>query len=223
MKTRSCSTACFTKVDLRRYANRALLFLPADEVASIHRMYAAWGRCWNHRPTSAKFCRSRTNRTPCRSRGRLLSLHMLLIEAQSPRREPQAWRRAQRRRSAVLHAVLRHHSRGPRHAHRPRRLSQSVGQPHDAAAAQTRPTRRADVLLQRRSGRRSAHSRPQRRSTRLSAGAATQGKGSFTAALSSVNEMRRIIGEARGAYPDLEFGLTGMPVLENGRDGRGRA
>jgi hopanoid biosynthesis associated RND transporter like protein HpnN len=38
--------------------------------------------------------------------------------------------------------------------------------------------------------------------------------GSFTAALSSVNGMRAILDGVRGAYPGLEFGLTGPPVLE---------
>jgi len=39
-------------------------------------------------------------------------------------------------------------------------------------------------------------------------------KGSFTAALKSVESMRGIVAEARSANPGLEFGLTGMPVLE---------
>ena len=39
-------------------------------------------------------------------------------------------------------------------------------------------------------------------------------KGSFTAAQKSVETMRGIVADARSAYPGLEFGLTGMPVLE---------
>jgi hopanoid biosynthesis associated RND transporter like protein HpnN len=39
-------------------------------------------------------------------------------------------------------------------------------------------------------------------------------KGSFTAALNSVAAMRAIVAEVRGAHPDLEIGMTGMPVLE---------
>ncbi len=39
-------------------------------------------------------------------------------------------------------------------------------------------------------------------------------QGSFTAALRSVEAMRGIVDEARSAFPGLEFGLTGMPVLE---------
>jgi hopanoid biosynthesis associated RND transporter like protein HpnN len=39
-------------------------------------------------------------------------------------------------------------------------------------------------------------------------------RGSFTAALKSVEAMRGIVAEARGSFPGLEFGLTGMPVLE---------
>ena len=39
-------------------------------------------------------------------------------------------------------------------------------------------------------------------------------QGSFTAALKSVEAMRGVVAEARASFPDLEFGLTGMPVLE---------
>ena len=39
-------------------------------------------------------------------------------------------------------------------------------------------------------------------------------KGSFTAALKSVTAMHGIVDEARAAFPDMEIGLTGMPVLE---------
>jgi hopanoid biosynthesis associated RND transporter like protein HpnN len=38
--------------------------------------------------------------------------------------------------------------------------------------------------------------------------------GSFTAALRSVEAMRGIVAEVRSSYPEVEFGLTGMPVLE---------
>lgn len=37
---------------------------------------------------------------------------------------------------------------------------------------------------------------------------------SFTAALKPVAGMRELVAEVRAQYPDLEFGLTGMPVLE---------
>jgi hopanoid biosynthesis associated RND transporter like protein HpnN len=39
-------------------------------------------------------------------------------------------------------------------------------------------------------------------------------KGSFTAALSPVTAMRQIIERTRLAFPEVEFGLTGLPVLE---------
>jgi hopanoid biosynthesis associated RND transporter like protein HpnN len=39
-------------------------------------------------------------------------------------------------------------------------------------------------------------------------------KGSFTAALSSVQAMREIVAATRAEYPGIDFGLTGMPVLE---------
>jgi hopanoid biosynthesis associated RND transporter like protein HpnN len=38
--------------------------------------------------------------------------------------------------------------------------------------------------------------------------------GSFTAALKPVSAMRDFVASLRRAYPDLEFGLTGLPVLE---------
>jgi hopanoid biosynthesis associated RND transporter like protein HpnN len=38
--------------------------------------------------------------------------------------------------------------------------------------------------------------------------------GSFTAALKSVESMRQIVARVRPSFPELEFGLTGMPVLE---------
>lgn len=39
-------------------------------------------------------------------------------------------------------------------------------------------------------------------------------EGSFTAAENSVNAMRRIVAETRAEFPGIEFGLTGLPVLE---------
>ena len=39
-------------------------------------------------------------------------------------------------------------------------------------------------------------------------------QGSFTAALKSVNAMHGIVADARSSFPGLQFGLTGMPVLE---------
>jgi hopanoid biosynthesis associated RND transporter like protein HpnN len=39
-------------------------------------------------------------------------------------------------------------------------------------------------------------------------------QGSFTAALRSVSAMREIVAQTQSAFPDIEFGLTGMPVLE---------
>ncbi len=39
-------------------------------------------------------------------------------------------------------------------------------------------------------------------------------KGSFTAALQSVEALRAIVAATRADYPGIEFGLTGMPVLE---------
>jgi uncharacterized protein len=39
-------------------------------------------------------------------------------------------------------------------------------------------------------------------------------KGSFTAALKSVDAMHGIVADARTSFPGLQFGLTGMPVLE---------
>jgi uncharacterized protein len=39
-------------------------------------------------------------------------------------------------------------------------------------------------------------------------------QGSFTACLKSVNAMRAIVADARTTFPEAEFGLTGLPVLE---------
>jgi hopanoid biosynthesis associated RND transporter like protein HpnN len=39
-------------------------------------------------------------------------------------------------------------------------------------------------------------------------------EGSFTGAKKSVEALRAIVGNARASYPGLEFGLTGLPVLE---------
>jgi hopanoid biosynthesis associated RND transporter like protein HpnN len=39
--------------------------------------------------------------------------------------------------------------------------------------------------------------------------------GSFTGARKSVDALRAILDSTRPAFPDLEFGLTGLPVLEN--------
>jgi hopanoid biosynthesis associated RND transporter like protein HpnN len=40
-------------------------------------------------------------------------------------------------------------------------------------------------------------------------------KGSFTAAAASVGALRAIVADTRPRFPGLEFGLTGLPVLEN--------
>jgi hopanoid biosynthesis associated RND transporter like protein HpnN len=40
-------------------------------------------------------------------------------------------------------------------------------------------------------------------------------KGSFTGAKKSVDALRVIVAEIQAAYPDLQVGLTGLPVLEN--------
>jgi hopanoid biosynthesis associated RND transporter like protein HpnN len=40
-------------------------------------------------------------------------------------------------------------------------------------------------------------------------------KGSFTGAKRSVDALRAIVAEIRSSYPELQFGLTGLPVLEN--------
>jgi hopanoid biosynthesis associated RND transporter like protein HpnN len=40
-------------------------------------------------------------------------------------------------------------------------------------------------------------------------------EGSFTAARTSVEALRGIVAQVRAAYPDLNMGLTGLPVLEN--------
>jgi hopanoid biosynthesis associated RND transporter like protein HpnN len=39
-------------------------------------------------------------------------------------------------------------------------------------------------------------------------------KGSFTAAQKSIEQMRRIVADTRSGFPDVDFGLTGLPVLE---------
>jgi hopanoid biosynthesis associated RND transporter like protein HpnN len=39
-------------------------------------------------------------------------------------------------------------------------------------------------------------------------------QGSFTAALKSVSTLRGMVAETREQYPEIEFGLTGLPVLE---------
>jgi hopanoid biosynthesis associated RND transporter like protein HpnN len=44
---------------------------------------------------------------------------------------------------------------------------------------------------------------------------AREEEGSFTASRASIERLRGLIGDVRAAYPDLEFGLTGLPVLDN--------
>jgi hopanoid biosynthesis associated RND transporter like protein HpnN len=39
-------------------------------------------------------------------------------------------------------------------------------------------------------------------------------KDSFTAAQKSIEQMRRIVAETHSSFPDVDFGLTGLPVLE---------
>jgi uncharacterized protein len=39
-------------------------------------------------------------------------------------------------------------------------------------------------------------------------------KGSFTAALKSVGTLRELVADTRAEFPEIEFGLTGLPVLE---------
>jgi hopanoid biosynthesis associated RND transporter like protein HpnN len=40
-------------------------------------------------------------------------------------------------------------------------------------------------------------------------------RGSFTAALKSVSTLRELVAATRTEFPEIEFGLTGLPVLEN--------
>src|SRR6202023_691928 len=40
-------------------------------------------------------------------------------------------------------------------------------------------------------------------------------KGSFTADRHSVEAMRGVVGSVQSSFPDLQLGLTGLPVLEN--------
>src|SRR5262249_39977263 len=42
-----------------------------------------------------------------------------------------------------------------------------------------------------------------------------QEEGSFTGADKSIQKLRAVLAALRPAYPELEFGVTGLPVLEN--------
>ena len=204
----------FYKVDLRSLRNRALLFLPADEVASIHRNVRGMGPLLEPSPDLGKILSLKNKPDAVPLAWKMLSLHMLLIEAQSRvenRKPGDALSEADQQFFTQFYAI----TRSARDT-----LIDPVDYRNPWGSLMTRPPPKRDQLAEPTYF---FNEDPDADPRTLDPNAEVlafllvrplKEKGSFTAALTSVNEMRRIIGEARGAYPDLEFGLTGMPVLE---------
>jgi hopanoid biosynthesis associated RND transporter like protein HpnN len=206
----------FYKVDLRALRNRALLFLSADEIAAIDRNVRGMGPLLEPTPD---FTRWLPGKRDPRGDGvplswKVLSLHTLLIEARSrveghPAGEPLSADDAQffTQLAAVTHAARE-------------TLIEPVYYHNPWGSLVTRPTPQRDLLAEPTYF---FNEDPQADPRTLDPNAEVlafllvrpiKEKGSFTAAQTSVNGMRDILAQARGDYPELEFGLTGMPVLE---------
>jgi hopanoid biosynthesis associated RND transporter like protein HpnN len=201
----------FYKVDLRSLRNRALLFLPADEIATIDRNIRGMDKLLDP-PDLIKFVPGKHDPVPIS--WKLLSLHMLLLEAQN--------RVAQQRPSESLSAgdeqFFTQLNAVTHAAHDT--LIDPVEYRNPWGSLMTRPTPQRDLLAEPTYF---FNEDPQADPSTLDPNAEVlafllvrpiKERGSFTAAQASVNGMRAILADARRDYPGLEFGLTGMPVLE---------
>jgi uncharacterized protein len=207
----------FYKVDLRSLRNRALLFLPTDEIASIHSNLGDMGQLLapNFNFPKIPLIKQQAKPNDITMAWQMLSLHLLMIEAQNRVEshkpgEPLEANDVQffTQFDAIVHAAR-----------------DTLIDPGDYrnpwGSLMKRPTPQRDLLAEPTYF---FNEDPQADPRTLDPHAEVlafllvrpiKEKGSFTAALTSVNGLRDIIGQVRGAYPDLEFGLTGMPVLES--------
>jgi uncharacterized protein len=206
----------FYKVDLRSLRNRALLFLPSDEIAVIHRNIRGMGPLLEPTPDPTKILplklESKTPSIPIA--WKMLSLHMLLIEGANRvenRKPGEPLSAGDEQFFTQLNAVTRA-------AHDT--LIDPADYRNPWGSIMTRQPPEHDMLAEPTYF---FNEDPQADPRTLDPNAELlafllvrpiKDKGSFTAALGSVNAMRAIIADARRDYPTLEFGLTGMPVLE---------
>ena len=204
----------FYKVDLRSLRNRALLFLPADEVASIHRNVRGMGPLLEPSPDLGKILQLKNKPDAVPLAWKMLSLHMLLIEAQSrvENHKPGEPLSASDVQFFTQFDAITRSARAT--------LIDPVEYRNPWGSLMTRPAPQRDLLAEPTYF---FNEDPQADPRTLDPHAEVlafllvrpiKEKGSFTAALASVDGMRDILGDVRPHYPDLDFGLTGMPVLE---------
>jgi hopanoid biosynthesis associated RND transporter like protein HpnN len=206
----------FYKVDLRSLRNRALLFLSADEIAAIDRNVRGMGPLLEPTPDFTKWLPGKHDP---RAEGvplswRMLSLHTLLIEAKIrvEGRRPGEPLSADDAQFFTQLAAVTHAARDT--------LVDPADYRNPWGSLMTRQAPQRDLLAEPTYF---FNEDPQADPRTLDPDAEVlafllvrpiKDRGSFTAAQTSVRGMRDIMAQARNDYPDLEFGLTGMPVLE---------
>ncbi len=184
----------FYKVDLRHLHNRALLFLPADQIHSIQDNLQSMSPLLEIGPLAWRLFT--LERLVSEANGRLAALPP--GEAPGPPDEQFL---------AQLSAISRSAAAT---------LEDPAGYHNPWRSLVAQPTGQQDLLAE-----------PQYFFSGAAADPGTDGvlafllvrpvkeAGSFTAAQKSVAALRGVVDELRPAYPELEFGLTGLPVLEN--------
>ncbi|HKI32063.1 MAG TPA: MMPL family transporter [Gemmataceae bacterium] len=178
----------FYKVDLRPLRNRALLFLPAEDIQSIRDRLVPMGPLlftgrfgWQHFTLQSLLSVEATRR-----------VKLLKPEQPLASEDEQSFRQ--------VAAILRSADAAvadPRAYRNPWSGVTPAGAAQEDLLAQPQYFFSGDGRLA------FLLARPK------------QQQGSFTADRASVEGLRGLLAEVRTAYPDVEFGLTGLPVLEN--------
>jgi hopanoid biosynthesis associated RND transporter like protein HpnN len=207
----------FYKVDLRGIRNRGLLFLPFEEIASIQGNLRGMGPLlepmFGLNTVVPGDAGQQAERIPIT--WTMLSLQMLLMEAQN--------RVAKRAPDAPLSAADEQFFTQVLAVTRTARdtLADPAAYRNPWGSLMPRPAPQRDLLAEPTYFfNEDPQADPRRRDPNEEVLAfllvrPIKEEGSFTAALASVNGMRAILDGVRGAYPELEFGLTGPPVLES--------
>ncbi len=197
----------FYKVDLRSLRNRALLFLPADDVRAIQHHLEGMGPLLDPLPDLSKnFGPLHVNLKPGASiTWECLSLQTVLDEAN--------------RRAPSFDPAKRLPADDEQFFRQLLSISRSA---KDTLADPDKYENPWGSLIERPGNQKDQLAEPQYFFNGDGPGEVlafllvrpVKDKGSFTSALASVQGMRAIVAATRAQYPTVEFGMTGMPVLE---------
>jgi hopanoid biosynthesis associated RND transporter like protein HpnN len=186
----------FYKVDLRHLKNRALLFLPTGEVRKIHQQVEEMAPLLTLAPFS----------------WRQLGLGSLLGEAGA--------------RAAALRGGEPLSPSQREFFGRLKRVSDSASASLEDPAGYRNPWTEAGGPDRQEMLDREHYFFSDDGSLAFLLARPLEDKSSFTAARENVEALRAVVAEVRADFPELDFGITGMPVLENdemvaaGRDTR---